>query len=167
MDHYGVNECIKYKKWAKYNIMALSFTKYAIKLKKCRNMHTVIPKIPRFSLLCYMCSVVQYNKLECSVKRCPHYRPWRPMGDVDARVHIFVATALGWGTVASPTLGRLYPSTHFIWGWEDPRTSLDMKEYKKISTPPTPEIKPDLSSPLPSALPLEPPGPWSVLCTVQ
>ena len=31
------------------------------------------------------------------------------MGDVDARVHIFTATALGRGRVASPTLGRLYP----------------------------------------------------------
>ena len=30
-------------------------------------------------------------------------------GDVDARVHIFIATALGWGRVASPMLGRLYP----------------------------------------------------------
>ena len=30
-------------------------------------------------------------------------------GDVDARVHIFTATALGRGRVASPTLGRLYP----------------------------------------------------------
>ena len=32
VDHYGVNECIKYKKWAKYNIMTLIVTKYAIKL---------------------------------------------------------------------------------------------------------------------------------------
>ena len=39
----------------------------------------------------------------------PHYRPWRPTGDVDARVYIFTATALGSGRVASPTLGRLYP----------------------------------------------------------
>ena len=30
--HYGVNECIKYKKWAKYNIMMEIFTKYATKL---------------------------------------------------------------------------------------------------------------------------------------
>ena len=28
---------------------------------------------------------------------------------MDARVHIFTATALGRGRVASPTLGRLYP----------------------------------------------------------
>ena len=30
-------------------------------------------------------------------------------GDVDASVHIFTATALGRGRVASPTLGHLYP----------------------------------------------------------
>ena len=30
-------------------------------------------------------------------------------GDVDARVHIFTAMALGRGRMASPTLGRLYP----------------------------------------------------------
>ena len=35
-------------------------------------------------------------------------------GDVDARVHIFTATALGRGRVASPTPGRLYPGTHFM-----------------------------------------------------
>ena len=31
------------------------------------------------------------------------------MGDVDVRVHIFIATAPGIGRVASPTLGCLYP----------------------------------------------------------
>ena len=30
------------------------------------------------------------------------------MGDVDAKVHIFAATALGRGRMASPTLGRVY-----------------------------------------------------------
>ena len=44
-------------------------------------------------------------------------------GDVDARVHIFTATALGRGRVASPTLGPLYPressGTHFIGGPQD------------------------------------------------
>ena len=42
-------------------------------------------------------------------KGITHYRPWRPTGDVDARVHIFTAKALGRSRVASPTLGRLYP----------------------------------------------------------
>ena len=32
-----------------------------------------------------------------------------PRGDVDARVHIYTATALGRGRLASPTLDRLYP----------------------------------------------------------
>ena len=32
-----------------------------------------------------------------------------PRGDVDARVHIYTAIALGRDRVASPTLGRLYP----------------------------------------------------------
>ena len=31
------------------------------------------------------------------------------MGDVGAMVHIYTATALGKGRVASPKLGRLYP----------------------------------------------------------
>ena len=59
---------------------------------------------------------------------------------MDARVHIFIATALGTGRIASPTLGRLYqrkaPGTHFTGGWVDLRTSLDTKEQRKISTPP-------------------------------
>ena len=46
------------------------------------------------------------------------------MGDVDARVHIFIAKALGWGRVASPTLGRLYPG-------EIPRYSF----YRRLSGP--------------------------------
>ena len=32
------------------------------------------------------------------------------MGDVDARVHVYTATALGRDRVASPTLGHLYPN---------------------------------------------------------
>ena len=92
------------------------------------------------------------------------YRPWRPMGDVDARVHIFTATALGWGRVASPTLVRLYPRGNspvlILGGWVDPRASLDTKKWRKMSTPPTPGIEPGPSSPQLSALPLEPPGPF-------
>ena len=51
---------------------------------------------------------------------------------MDARVHVYTATALGRGRVASPTLGRLYPGgspgTHFIGGLVDLKTNLDMKE---------------------------------------
>ena len=53
-----------------------------------------------------------------------HYKPWSPTGDVDARIHIFTATALGWGRVASPTLGRLYPE-------EIPRYSF----YRRLGGP--------------------------------
>ena len=64
----------------------------------------------------------------------PHYRPWRPMGDVHARFHIYTATALGRGRVANPTLNCLYPpgkasSFHFIGGLVDPRASLDTKVW--------------------------------------
>ena len=49
------------------------------------------------------------------------------MGDVNARLNIFTATALGSSTVASRTLDRLHlrgsPRTHLIEGWVDPRTS--------------------------------------------
>ena len=53
-------------------------------------------------------------------------------------------------------------------GSVDPRTSLDT-EWRKIFTPPTPEIEPGPSSPLPSALPLEPPRQLynSVGCTLK
>ena len=47
--------------------------------------------------------------MEVKGKGIPHYRTWRPTGDVAARVHIFTAMALGRGRVASPTLGRVYP----------------------------------------------------------
>ena len=40
------------------------------------------------------------------------------------------------------------PSTHFIGGWVDPRTSLDVKEWRKISTPLTPRIEPVPSKPI-------------------
>ena len=37
------------------------------------------------------------------------YRPRRPTGDVNARVHIYTAKALGRSRLSSPALGRLYP----------------------------------------------------------
>ena len=44
-----------------------------------------------------------------------------PLRDMDAKVHIYTAMAVGRGRVASPTFGRLYPqgklhSTQFIGG---------------------------------------------------
>ena len=48
----------------------------------------------------------------------PHYRLWRPTGDVNVRAHIYTATALGRDRVSSPTLGHFTPGevsgTHFI-----------------------------------------------------
>ena len=65
------------------------------------------------------------------------------MEDVDARVHIFIATALGWGRVASPTLGSLYPpGTHFIGGWVDPRTNLALRSEEKSPPLRQPELNP-------------------------
>ena len=46
------------------------------------------------------------------------------MGDVHARVHIYTATALGRGRVASPMLGRLYP-----------RESTRCSFYRRLSGP--------------------------------
>ena len=79
----------------------------------------------------------------------PHYRPWRRTGDADATVHTYTAKTLGRGRLGSPTLGRLYPRGKttvliFIGGWMDPRTSLDTKAWRKISTPSTPGIEPGL-----------------------
>ena len=48
------------------------------------------------------------NTLMMMVKVSP-LQARRPMSDVDARVHIFVATTVGGGRIASPTLGRLLP----------------------------------------------------------
>ena len=54
----------------------------------------------------------------------PYYRPWRPTGDVDARVHILTATVVRRGWLASVTLGRFTPG-------EGPRSSF----YRRLSGP--------------------------------
>ena len=56
------------------------------------------------------CIVVQQTTaiFEVKVKISP-LQAMKAHGDVDTRVHIFIFTALGWGRVASPTLGHLYP----------------------------------------------------------
>ena len=59
-----------------------------------------------------------------SSERHLHYRPWRPTGDVDARVHIFTATTLEKCRVALPSRGRLYPL-------RKPRYSF----YRRLSRP--------------------------------
>ena len=60
------------------------------------------PKIVTKSLALFLL------RKKVNVKFSP-LRPWRPMGDRDARVHIFAATALVRGRMAIPTLGYLYP----------------------------------------------------------
>ena len=92
-------------------------------------------------------------------------------GDVDASEHIYISTTLGRDmVVASPTVGpftlRESPCTHFILGWVDPRTSLNTKEWRKISIPPTPGIEPKTCSPYPSVLPLDLPGPLYISMTM-
>ena len=56
-------------------------------------------------------------------------------GVVDARVHIFTATALGWGRVASPTLGHLYPEEiprySFYWRLSGPQGQSGREGVKK------------------------------------
>ena len=46
--------------------------------------------------------------LKAKVKVSP-FQAMKALGDVDARVHIYTATAIGRGRVASPSLDRLYP----------------------------------------------------------
>ena len=69
------------------------------------------------------------------------------MGDVDARVHIFTATALGKSIMASPTLGRLYPQYSFYSRLSGPQEQSGYEGLKKISTPSTPGFEPGPSSP--------------------
>ena len=61
-----------------------------------------------------------------------------PLGDVDTSAHLYIATALERGTVASPTLGRLYSRYSFF---SRPSGSQGMSAHeggKKISTHPAP-----------------------------
>ena len=89
--------------------------------------------------------------------RYPHYRPWRPTEDVDERVHMFSATALGGrGGVASPKLGQLYlresHGAHFYGRLIGPQDQSEQEGLKKnLHTSDTrDQTRP--SSPWPSAL---------------
>ena len=64
------------------------------------------------------------NKIKGKGKGIPIIGHEGPRGDVDARVHIFTATALGRGRVASPTLSCLYP-----------RGKLPYSFYRRLSGP--------------------------------
>ena len=65
--------------------------------------------------------------------------------------------------MASLTLGRLYPGEiprySFYRRLSGPQGQSGHEGVKKNLHPPTPGIEPGPSSPQPSALPLEPPGP--------
>ena len=62
--------------------------------------HVIWPKI--FPFVCYtdasyyqiITKYIYVFNHKGKSKRYPHYRPWRPIGDVDARIHIFAATTL-------------------------------------------------------------------------
>ena len=89
-------------------------------------------------------------------------------GDVDARVHIFTATALGRGRVASPTLGCLYPRESpqysFYRRLSGPQDQSEHEGAKKNLHPSDLGFEPGPSSPQLSALLLEPPGVGHVQC---
>ena len=55
---------------------------------------------------------------------CLYPRGNSSTGDVDARVHIFTAMALGRGRMATPTLGRLYPRGNSSTGDVDARVHI-------------------------------------------
>ena len=52
---------------------------------------------------------IYYVKLYISKVKVSPLQAMKTHGDVDSRVHIFPATALGRERVAKPTLDRLYP----------------------------------------------------------
>ena len=72
------------------------------------------------------------------------------MGAVVARVHIYLATALGRGKVASSTLGRLYPGESLRYSFyrrlSGPQDQAGHEGVKKISTLPTLGIEPGPST---------------------
>ena len=91
--------------------LAITFFLYRISHCGLRLLQLLLLFLPSFlslhiSLILFLCFSLLSS---VQTKRYPHYRPWRPTGYVDARVHIFTAMALGRGRVASPTLDRLYP----------------------------------------------------------
>ena len=77
----------------------------------------------------------------CKKVKVSQLQAMKAHGYVDARVHIFIATALGWLVLRSAafTPEESPPGTHFIGGWVDLRTILDTNERRKIFTPPTPD----------------------------
>ena len=54
---------------------------------------------------------MKYDELKIKVS------PLHATGDVDARAHIYIATALGRGRVAGPTLDRLYSRESILYSF--------------------------------------------------
>ena len=71
---------------------------------------------------------------------------------MDARTHIYTATAVGRVRVASPALGRLYPGGKspvlilYQSEW-NPEPVWSRRSEEKISTPPTAGIEPGPTNP--------------------
>ena len=59
-----------------------------------------------------------------------------------AHTYVYTATALRKNRMASRTLGRLYPRYLFYSRLSGPQEESRYEGVKKISTPPTPGIKP-------------------------
>ena len=100
---------------------------------------------------------------ESEVVKVSPLQAMKAHGDLDARVHIYTATALGGCSMASPTLGHLYPGGKprysFYRRLSGSQNQSGHQGVKKISTPLVPGIEPGPSSTWPSALPLELPAP--------
>ena len=61
----------------------------------------------------------------------PHYRTLRPMGDEDARVHIYTVTALGRGRARPPFTPEESHGTHFYRRLRGPQDRSGHEEVKK------------------------------------
>ena len=79
-----------------------------------KDIRTILNRIQYF--LIFVVSLKWYSLVVSSLQAMRAY------GDMDARVHIFAATALRRGSVASPAFGRFYPL-------ENPRYSF----YRRLS----------------------------------
>jgi hypothetical protein len=53
---------------------------------------------------------------------------------VDVQIHASLTSALAGGEWSASRPGRFTPGTHWIGGWVDPRTGLDVVEKRKFLT---------------------------------
>ena len=67
-------------------------------------------------------------KKKVKVKSSLCNRPWRLRGEVEVYLYSFFNLAGKWGGLSTPRPDRFplqWPYIHCIWGWVDPRASLD------------------------------------------